>query len=204
MSALATRVSAESILKTLVNEDYEIAKLLLDKQPALNYQARINQFLSNPIKGRSLEQLHGDYQDVIQNVHGDVKEELDKSYITGWSYHDPEGALNWLANHVADKQTRKQAYQSVLAAKPDNIMNIMLAKHGESEYETMMMAIAESSFILTDQQNAQFRLKNRYEPANNRSDLVITITESRIEIPAFSMQRLSATEGMELLIIPHR
>lgn len=188
VGGLGTVVPSVHVYETVMDAGYDTARLILEKEPVLNYTARIHKFLSYPVKERSLEQLHSDYLELSEGMGQKEKEFLEVSYLAGWAHHDAAEALNWVSTNVVDKSRRQEIYQQVLKTDTDKVMNLMLAKHGEPDYETMMVSIAESKSSLTPNQIERFHAKNQYEPAN--TPRLVVITESRIEMPIFSTRRL--------------
>ena len=161
-----TRVSADHVLTTLRDIDYESARLTLNQQPAGNYVTRVNQFLSYPVKGRSLEQLERDYAELAAGTEGEIKKMLKTSYLVGWSHHDASGVLDWVTDNIEDQSKRHTIYQAIIAKQTDKIMDLMLARHGEADYETMMQALAGSNWVLTPEQKERFQSANRSTSAS--------------------------------------
>ena len=132
------------------------------------------------------------------------KESLETSYLAGWAHLDAEGALDWISSNVNDETRRKQLYDRVLKSNTNEVMDLMLAKHGENDYEIMMNSIAMIRFGLTEKQKALFDRKNQYEPANEIEVVQnIVITESWIEMPVFSSRKgVAKTEEGNPIVIP--
>ena len=132
------------------------------------------------------------------------KESLETSYLAGWAHLDAEGALDWISSNVNDETRRKQLYDRVLKSNINEVMDLMLAKHGENDYEIMMNSIAMIRFGLTEKQKALFDRKNQYEPANEIEVVQnIVITESWIEMPVFSSRKgVAKTEEGNPIVIP--
>ena len=187
-----------------MDTDYDTARLILDKEPIVTQGRRIHQFLSNPVKGRSLEQLHNDYVELSAGKDQKGKESLETSYLAGWAHLDAEGALDWVSSNVNDEARRMQLYAKVLNSNTDEVMDFMLAKHGENDYETMMRSIVGVYLSLTEKQRALFDRKNQYEPANEIEVVQnIVITESWIEMPVFSSRKgVAKTEEGNPIVIP--
>ncbi|MFK7911100.1 MAG: hypothetical protein AB8F34_10950 [Akkermansiaceae bacterium] len=193
-----------------MDDSYDTARLILDEKPVLNYAYRVGQFLAHPVKGRSLDQLHQDYSELSAGVEGKTKESLTSSYFVGWSRHDADEMLG-AVSRLDDVKLQKTIYSRLLATNTDKIMNRMLARHGEQDYETMMSSIA--AHRLTPEQKRRFLKENRHEPASlemeTRTDAQnIIITESRIEMPVFSVRKIAnigtAVKVTSTVVIPRR
>ena len=185
-----------------MDTDYDTARLILDKEPIATQGRRIHQFLSNPVKGRSLEQLHNDYVELSAGKDQKDKESLETSYLAGWAHLDAEGALDWVSSNVTDEARRKQLYDRVLKSNTNEVMDLMLTKHGENDYDIMMNSIVGSYFSLTEKQKALFDRTSQSEPARQIVSPFknLTITESRIEMPV--RVRVTKTEEGNPVVIP--
>ena len=204
VGVLSPKDSTDHLVEILMDTDYDTARLILDKEPIATQGRRIHQFLSNPVKGRSLEQLHNDYVELSAGKDQDGKESLETSYLAGWAHLDAEGALDWVSSNVNDEARRKQLYDRVLKSNINGVMDLMLTKHGENDDEIMMNSITMIHSGLTEKQKALFDRKNQYEPANEIGVVQnIVITESRIEMPVFSSRKsVAKTEEGNPIVIP--
>ena len=153
-------VSGQHVYKTLMNTDYETARLMLEDKPMVTRFGRVNQYLAYQVNGRTLEGLRDDYLELATGMEGEAKKQLEDSYLVGWSHHDAVGMLDWVAENVADEVRRKRIYTRALMNDTNKILNEMLARRGKREYDEMMRVVADNYEKLTPRQAQMFEQAN--------------------------------------------
>ncbi len=94
-----------------MKHSYEASRVVLGPKPIRTSATRIQNFLALPATGRTLTQLHEDYQEVTANLPGSTfvpysfKSSYATSYAIGWARHQPEQALEWASTHIAQFET---------------------------------------------------------------------------------------------------
>jgi len=207
VSDLGTRVSSDHVITTLLDAGYESARLVLDKQPLANYARRVNQFLSYPVKGRSFEQLQSDYAELSAVTEGAAQDQLEMAYLTGWGHHDSSDVLDWVVENVESQTKRQTIYRQVIGSQTDKVMDLMLARHGEDDYEIMMKALAGNYWSLTSEQKKRFQEANKSESAKATVARFGNwhLNDKRTIVPLISLSpQFRHTESAEDLVIPRR
>lgn len=93
-----------------MKHDYHASRVVLEAQPIHTAFIRQQGFLLYPARGRTLGQLHKDYQEITSVGSGKyvAPNGIKFAYAIGWARYQPEQAIQWAQNHIHHFNTRPE------------------------------------------------------------------------------------------------
>lgn len=104
-----------------MKHSYEASRIVLAAKPIRTSSTRTHNFLALPAKGRTLTQLHEDYQEITANQPGAtfISHSLNSSYATsyaiGWARYQPDQAVKWARRHINQFETNPKVQTHFLS-----------------------------------------------------------------------------------------